>query len=105
VDGDPLLTGRLNFPCPADELAEELDRIDRPLLVAAKDAHAQGNQILASQLDELAVQRIGFSDRGHVDQDRFFLLCWMGKDEEWALIEDLETTRNSKQDELQRGKV
>jgi hypothetical protein len=33
VDGDPLLTGSLSFPCPGDELAEELRRIDRLLLV------------------------------------------------------------------------
>ena len=36
VDGDPLLTGRLAFPCPADELAPELRKIGRPLLVQAK---------------------------------------------------------------------
>ncbi|MFO0929604.1 MAG: hypothetical protein U0736_21670, partial [Gemmataceae bacterium] len=33
VDGDPLLTGRLSFPCPADELAAELRRVNRTLLV------------------------------------------------------------------------
>src|SRR3954468_24859301 len=54
VDGDPLLTGRLTFPCPADELAAELRRIGRPLLVQAKqdDVDAKGQVIDASRLSE-----------------------------------------------------
>src|SRR5262249_30037535 len=35
VDGDPLLTGRLTFPCPARHLAAALRSIPRPLLIQA----------------------------------------------------------------------
>ncbi len=33
VDGDRFLTGRISFPCPADELASLLRQVNRPLLV------------------------------------------------------------------------
>jgi hypothetical protein len=32
VDGDPLLTDRVAFPCPGDEFAEVLRRVDQRLL-------------------------------------------------------------------------
>src|ERR1017187_9367103 len=54
VDGDPLLTGRLSIPCPTDELASELRKINRPMLVAAKDdPDAKGQAIDATKLDAL----------------------------------------------------
>ena len=65
VDGDPLLTGRLEFPCPADELAEELRRLNRPLLVQAKTPDARGQQVDRNQIDAGPVpifrSRIGIS--------------------------------------------
>jgi hypothetical protein len=60
VDGDPLLTGRLSFPCPADELAADLRRIDRALLVQDRRTSptGHGERIVAKDLDGL-VTRLG----------------------------------------------
>ncbi|QEH36062.1 hypothetical protein OJF2_46200 [Aquisphaera giovannonii] len=106
VDGDPLLTGQLSLPCPGDELAEELRRIDRPLLVQDRRAAAQGGgeEISARELNDL-VTRLG--DNLHVRQgakrppwadDRLFFLCWEGRADEWMLSEDRETTESIRAD-------
>src|SRR5947207_9170352 len=81
VDGDPLLTGRLTFPCPTDELAAELRRIDRPLLLQAKkgDSQADGRRIERARLDGLVSR---FYENVHTNgreyppwaNDRFFYL-------------------------------
>ena len=44
VDGDPLLTGRLTFPCPADELSAELRKLNRALLVQAPEGRFGGER-------------------------------------------------------------
>ncbi len=99
VDGDPLLTGRLDFPCPADELAAELRTINRPLLVQAPkgDASARGQSIKASELGALATRFLGnLHAAGPLPEwanDRFFYLCWKGSPHEWLLAEDGVTTK------------
>ena len=104
VDNDPLLTGRLEFPCPADELAEELRRINRPLLVQAKGAEAKGQRVDRTQLDP-AVSRFyeNIHTNGHEHPpwaaDRFLYLCWKGSGNEWLLAEDSVTTEQNKADE------
>jgi hypothetical protein len=96
VDGDPLLTGRLTFPCPADELAAELRQINRPLLVQAKkdDAGAKGQPVHRDKLNELVE---------HFGRDRLLYLCWKeapyGWLREWLLVEDSVATEQSKADE------
>jgi hypothetical protein len=106
VDGDPLLTGRLSFPCPGDELAEDLRKLDRPLLVQAKkdDTAAKGQAIKKGKLDELVSR---FADNLHVTEtgkmpawaeDRFLYLCWKGSPQEWLLAEDSETTEQMRAD-------
>jgi hypothetical protein len=104
VDGDPLLTGRLSLPCPADELAEELRRINRPLLILdqRKPPVGQGESITASDLDAL-VARLG--DNIHTTEartawalNRLFCLCWQDRGDEWLLVEDEETTERSRED-------
>jgi hypothetical protein len=104
VNGDPLLTGRLSFPCPADELATELRRINRTLLVEdrRKAASGHGEQILARELDGLAT-RLGDNVQGSGKSapwanDRLLLLGWEDQDDEWLLIEDEETTERSRAD-------
>lgn len=98
VDGDPLLTGRGPFPCPAWTLAAELRRIGRPLLVQAKedDRDAKGQRIGKGQLDAVVGR---FSDdvdpKDRTDlppwgSDRVFCLCWKGSIFEWLLTEDSE---------------
>lgn len=104
VDGDPLLTGRLSFPCPGDELADELRRIKRPLLVLdrSQNPHAHGQVIDSSGLDAL-VGHLGdnVQIKGESPvwlRDRLLYLSWKGSPEEWLLIEDEETSESSRAD-------
>src|SRR5579884_1720084 len=86
IDGDPCLTERLNFPCPSDELADELRRINKWLLLLAPEERrdADGRDVKAEELDTLA----------QVDefQDRAFQLCWddCRPEIDWVLAEDVE---------------
>jgi hypothetical protein len=87
VDGDPLLTGRITFPCPARNLAAELRKIVRPLLVQAKED------------DGAVVDRVGNNihmirggEKPPWSEDRILYLCWKGSTDEWLLTEDSETT-------------
>jgi hypothetical protein len=92
VDGDPLLTGRLSIPCPTDELAAELRKLDRPLFVAAKDdPNAKGQVIDATKLGELIRFAGNLNAPGPVPSwvnDRYFDLSWKGSPQVWLLIED-----------------
>lgn len=83
VDGDPLLTSRMSFPCPADELADRLRRIDRPLELFHSEAPAPPPEprIGGADLDRLA-------DTDNNPQERTFLLRWQGDEEAWLLGED-----------------
>ncbi len=99
VDGDPLLTGRMTFPCPADELATELRKINRPLLVQAPkgDTEASGQLIDASKISPLVTRFAGnLQSAGPLPEwanDRFFYLCWKGSPHEWLLAEDSVTAK------------
>ena len=102
VDGDALLTGRLNFPAPSDELAAELRLTNRVLLVQdrRKAPSGRGELISAQELDPLASH---FGDGGNGTAlsgtgDRFLVLGWEGSPEIWLLIEDEETTERSRED-------
>jgi hypothetical protein len=98
VDGDPLLTGRIPYPAPGDEVAEDLRKINRVLLVRDKQQRpdSRGQRIGPSDLDGLA-EREGEGlppepDRPLFLDDRVFYLSWKGGDIDWELNEDLETT-------------
>ena len=104
VDGDPLLTGRLTFPCPGDELAEELRRVNRPLLIQDKQRRpeAKGQPIGRAELDAVA-DRLGNNvpitgEKPAWVNDRLFYLCWKGSPHEWLLVEDEETTAQNRAD-------
>lgn len=105
VDGDPLLTDRLTFPCPGDELADVLRRFDRPLLVQdpKKRPNANGQIIGNVEIDSLAnvlgsnVQYSG--NKPAWADDRIFCCCWKDSDDEWLLTEDIETSKSYEQDE------
>ena len=88
VDGDPLLTGQIDFPCPGDELADVIRRIDKTLLILdnASGSSACGERIDPSRLDEL-------SDRDNRLKERTFLCCWEDADVDWLLIEDTEAAQ------------
>lgn len=91
VDGDPLLTERLNFPCPSHDLAREFRRINRPLLVLAPQGpqDATVREVEENDLDQLS----------RVDQlrDRALQLCWEDANPEidWVLCEDVEVGESS----------
>jgi hypothetical protein len=100
VDGDPLLTGLLTFPCPAGDLATTLMKINRPILIQAKkdDTAARGQLIDRNKLGQLVSL---FSENQHVagsgtmpswGNDRLFYCCWKGSRHEWLLAEDSEST-------------
>jgi hypothetical protein len=100
VDGDPSLIWRISFPCPADALAAELRRINRPLLVRdrSRAPTARGQQITAQELDKL-VDRMENDvpmpipdPRPAWADDRVFYLAWPDRGDEWMLYEDGETT-------------
>jgi hypothetical protein len=105
VDGDPLLTDRLTFPCPGDELAEVLRRFNRPLLIQdpRKRQDAKGQGISEADIDSLAdllgnnVQYTG--ERPFWADDRIFYCCWKDSNDEWLLAEDKETSKSNEQDE------
>lgn len=99
VDGDPLLTGRVPFPCPTDELAAELRKIDRPLLIQApqSELEANGQSIDSGKIGALVSY---LKDNLHTTvtlpewaDDRFFYLSWKSLPNEWMLTEDSVTAK------------
>lgn len=101
VDGDRLLPSRLSFPCPSDELASELRKINRPLLIQAKGKpDAEGQVIDVTRIGELAHFESSSSPgpQGPWVDDRFFPLCWKGSSQDWFLIEDSVTAKQYQED-------
>ncbi len=98
VDGDPLLNGRMTFPCPPKDLADALRQINRPLLVQAKkeDASAKGQVIGKEKLNDVVgyfAENLHVSDERELPpwgKDRLLYLCWKGAFHEWLLAEDRE---------------
>jgi hypothetical protein len=91
VDGDPVLTGQVDFPCPSDELAEALRGIGKGLLMIDRtpDSQADGERIAPDELDTLA-------DRDNQLRERTFLCCWEDADVDWLLIEDTEAAKHAR---------
>ncbi len=109
VDGDPLLNGRVSFPSPGDELAAELRRINRVLLVQDRRKHPSGHgeQIVAQDLDGLVTRIKDYlpsnGTRSPWENDRIFFLSWEGHGDEWMLIEDGQTTERELEEALESG--
>lgn len=104
VDGDPLLMGNLSLPCPGDELAAELRRINRPLLIRAPadEPAAGGQKIDRTGVDRLAVRFIPPWDvppgeRPLTFDEREIPCAWKSRGKEWLLIEDLRTTASERE--------
>lgn len=94
VDGDPLLTGLLSFPCPGDELADKLRRIQRTFHRTLQ-VHGRGKEtphpgeLTWRDLDAFTEPFGALAgDRPTGDQDRMLVLRWNGDGDEWLLIED-----------------
>jgi len=108
VDGDYFLSGRMPMPCTAEDLAKELRRIHRPLLVEDRrdPPLGHGELITAADLDALVVRLGDFIEikkgpRPIGSDDRELSLCWEDRGEEWLLLEDGETTEAERRDALQ----
>jgi len=111
VDGDSYLTALITFPCPGDELAAELRRINSTLLVLDKSQsqEAKGQVIDETRLDEL-VGRLGDDvpvtvGKGKPSwaENRVLYLSWKDRHEEWLLVEDRETTESSREEAAAKG--
>jgi len=101
IDGDPLLTGRMTFPCPAALLARELRKINRPLIVQARkgDEEADGRPIGKGDLDRVvtrlseSIHQIRPAPLPAWAADRSLYLCWADSRFEWILSEDSRMTQ------------
>lgn len=85
VDGDPVLTGRMDFPCPSDELSDAIRKIGKPVLVLdeQRDSQAKGERIGPERFAALA-------NRDNRLNERTFLCAWEGSELSWVLSEDTE---------------
>lgn len=85
VDGDPRLTGEVDFPCPSEELSEALRRYKRdlfffPVEPSSMPSPPAGQTIEGARFGELV-------DRDNPAKRRTWLLSWSDRDDEWLLVE------------------
>ena len=82
VDGDPVLTSRVDFPCPSEELSAESPRVAKPLRLfdPRTDSTAHGEAVRVEQLEDIA-------DTDNNSRAKTYLLCWDGDDDQWLLAE------------------
>lgn len=87
VDGDYLLTSRVDFPCPGEELSREIRAIDRSLQIFDPRSVTQekGSSIEIDEIDKLA-------DTKNNSRAKTFLMSWEGDDTQWLLSEDTEAS-------------
>jgi hypothetical protein len=83
VGRDDLLISRVNFPCPSDELAEELREIGKNIIIYTDKMIGieDGREIDSEVLPLLA-------DTENRYRNRDFLACWQGSNKKWLLTED-----------------
>ncbi|QDV85806.1 hypothetical protein [Planctomycetes bacterium TBK1r] len=83
VDGDPLLTSFVNFPCPPDELIKALQKVDKNALIfdPREGITAKGEAMELEQMDDMA-------DKNNNSSARTFLLQWADDDWQWLMMED-----------------
>ena len=88
VDGDPILTGEVSFPCPTDELTAELRRINGTLEVKH---HLNGTIPAGWVLD--AAHFFSQGNMSEPEEERIFEMRWLKPRETnpWLLIEDTKT--------------
>ena len=82
VDGDPLLTSLIDFPCPEEELSMELHRVNKSLRLfdPRTDSSAHGQPLDLNELE-------GIADRDNNSKARTYLLSWEDNDLQWLLSE------------------
>ena len=88
VDGDPILTGEVSFPCPTEELTAELRHIDGTLEVKH---HLNGTIPAAWVLD--ADHLFTQGNMSDPEYERVFEMRWLKPrtTQYWLLIEDTKT--------------
>lgn len=91
VDGDPVLTSEVNFPCPYDELSLALRKHE-------KDIHLFPYAPRRSNGDR-GSNRINLDDLMDTSDPlgRVILARWEGSDVDWLLIEDDEMAEWARQ--------
>jgi hypothetical protein len=109
IDGDPILTGQLNFPCPGDELAEELRKIKGTVEVKVpiRSSHlSKPEEILNAAVRELGenVKTSSANEPAWI-HDRLIDLRWKDSSNEWLLVEDEETSENYRRDAAEEGSI
>jgi len=80
VDGDWVLMGLLNLPCPPEELSAELRKINKMLIVLDPKDSGWGQEIGLDDIPDL----IELDPAGN----RQLLLAWVDRGEDWLLVED-----------------
>lgn len=85
VDGDPQLKGIVDFPCPSDELAPEIRRMGKNLVLLDKESPTGEDEMVDSRkLDHMTF------DFGN---DKALYLSWEDSDSDWVLREDKDAIR------------
>lgn len=80
VDGDPILMSRLEFPAPSDELAAEIMKLEKRLLVADPKGNAMGEELTPEDVDSVMVT----DEHG----ESMLLLSWVGGSTDWQLMKE-----------------
>lgn len=90
VDGDPLLTSLVDFPCPSDEIAEAVGQLGMSVRVydPRKDPAADGSSVEVDRLNDLA-------DTDNNSSARTFLMRWEDGELQWLLAEDLDAANDN----------
>lgn len=90
VDGDPVLTSRVDFPCPSDELATALRQQGQSLKIFDPRAQpkADGEAAPIDELNKLA-------DTANNSGAKTYLLSWEADDNQWLLVEDPNAAKDS----------
>lgn len=98
VDGDPLLTSEIDFPCPNDELAEGFRKHDRNLLIFTKNLNTVNphDNLRASDLE-------GLVDTDNPGREKYILAAWSGSDIEWLLSEDKDMAEEARRMAAESG--
>jgi len=92
VDGDPLLTSEVDFPCPNEELAEAL-RAHNDDIVLFIRKHVKPN--IDGKWDALGLDDL--TDIENPRKEKNFLAAWKGSDIKWLLSEDKEMAETASQ--------
>lgn len=84
VDGDPLLMGEVDLPCPAAKLADVIRAVGMDLLILA-GGDAKGGTVSSADLDRIALTED--------DGNRVFAMRWVNSSTDWVLVEDRDAAR------------